>query len=99
MEESKFFVKQFRAQNNFRAVAGHDDRPKKFLIGSSLVSDRSKYRGGGGGSQLILVSFSFVNMIAFAERDKNVRFKGKDLAVCSRMRVWRTSQHDRRVKF
>ena len=59
MEESKLFVKQFRAQNNFRAVAGHDDRPKKFLIGSSLVSDWSKYKGGGGGgSQLILVSFS-----------------------------------------
>ena len=49
MEESKLFVKQFRAQNNFRAVAGHDDRPKKFLIASSLVSDRSKCKGGGGG--------------------------------------------------
>ena len=59
MEESKLFVKQFRAQNNLRAVAGHDDQPKKFLIASSLVSDRSKYKGGGGGgSQLILVSFS-----------------------------------------
>ena len=60
MEESKLFVKQFRAQNNFRAVAGHDERPKKFLIAPSLVCDRSKYKGGrgGGGSQLILVSFS-----------------------------------------
>ena len=59
MEEGKLFVKQFRVQNNFRAVAGHDDRPKKLLIGSSLFSDRSKYNGGGGGgNQLILVSFS-----------------------------------------
>ena len=58
MEESKLFVKQFRAQNNFRAVAGHDERPKKFLIAPSLVCDRSKHKGGRGGSQLILVSFS-----------------------------------------
>ena len=51
MEEGKLFVKQFRAQNNFQAMAGHDDRPKKCLVASSLVSDRSKYRvyreGGG----------------------------------------------------
>ena len=58
MEESKLFVKQFRAQNNLRAVAGHDERPKKFLIAPSLVCDRSKYKGGRGGSQLIPVSFS-----------------------------------------
>ena len=58
MGEGKLFVNQFRAQNNFRAVAGHNDRPKKFLIASSLVSDQSKYKGGGGGSQLILTSFS-----------------------------------------
>ena len=62
MEESKLLVKQFRAQNNLRAVAGHDDQPKKFLIASCLVSDRSKCKGkrggGGGGSQLIRVSFS-----------------------------------------
>ena len=26
-------TKRFRAQNNFRMVARHDDRPKKFLLG------------------------------------------------------------------
>ena len=47
MEEGKLFVKQFRAQNNFRAVAEHDDQPKKFLT----VSDRSKCKGRGGGGE------------------------------------------------
>ena len=43
---------------------------------------------------LSLCKFLFV----FLERDKNIRFTGEDLAVCSRMRVWKAGQHDRRVK-
>ena len=33
------------------------------------------------------------------QTNKNLRFTGEDLAVCSRMRVCVTGQHDRQVKF
>lgn len=41
-----------RAQNNFRTVAGHDDRPKKCLLNQVLFSDRLKE---GEKRELILV--------------------------------------------
>ena len=43
-------------------------------------------------------NFVFVNVILFLQGDKIVRFTGEDLAVCSRMRVCVTGQHDRRGK-
>ena len=34
----------------------------------------------------------------FTKTKKNVRFTGKDLTLCSRMRVYLAGQHDRRMK-
>ena len=37
-------------------------------------------------------------MIVFLQRDKSLRYTGEELAVCSRIRVCVTDQHDRRVE-
>ena len=37
-------------------------------------------------------------MIVFLQRDKILRYTGEELAVCSRIRVCVTGQHDRRVE-
>lgn len=47
---------------------------------------------------LSLCNFQFVNLIV-CYKETNLRFTGKDLVVCSRLRVSVSGQHDQRVKF
>ena len=48
-------------------------------------------------SELILLSSMIKCDCIFTKRKKNLRFTGKDLTVCSRMRVCLAGQHDRRM--
>ena len=38
-------------------------------------------------------------LFVFLKKGQKSKIYSEDLAVCSRMRVWKTGQHDRRVKF
>ena len=62
-------------------VAGHDDRPKKFLPGHVLFLTSQNIGGK-------------VFLFVILQKDKNQRSTGEELTVCSRMRVCVTGQHD-----
>ena len=75
-------------------MAGHDDRPKEFVLGqASFITSQLI------GKKCCLPLCNFLT--AFLQlRDKNLRFTGEDLPSCSRMRVLVViGQHDQRVKF
>ena len=78
-------------------MAGHDNQPKKFLLGqvSFLTNKKIKEK-----SKQILSLLSICDSDRIFTRDKSVRSVGaQELALCSRMRVSMTGQHDRQLKF
>ena len=79
-----------RAQNNFRMVARHDDRPKKFVLRHvSFLTSRKSWKKLTNPCVIIY----FWTWLYFTKK-QNLRFKGENLAVCSGTRVSLTSQHD-----
>ena len=80
-------------------MAGHNDRAKKFLLGQVSFSDQSKQPGKQWEkSELILVLFSINEHDCIFTKRQNLRFTGEFLAVCSRIGVCVTVQHDRQVE-
>ena len=88
-------VSACRAQNNFRMVARHDNRPKKFVLRhvSFLTSQKSWKKLTNPCVIIYLWTWLYFT------KTQNLRFKGENLAVCSRMRVCLTSQHVQWAKF
>ena len=81
--KSPIKVSACRVQNNFRMVARHDNKPKKFELRhvSFLTSQKSWKKLTNPCVIIYLWTWLY-----FTKR-QNLRFKGENLAVCSRMRV------------